>query len=317
MIGIDVSKATLDVACWDAVRQDVAWSCVVANTPEGLSQLLARTEPADCWAIEPTGCYSELAVRTAWANHRRPLLAPPKAVRQFLASLSPRAKNDRLDAKGIARYAATVRLHPFTLKTESMEQLSQLLTARKSLSVSLATFRQQARALPRARQELEPVIAAVRKQIQAIDRDLAKRARQEPAVKQLQKVHGIGLVSASALAMRLQSIPFASYDAFVAYLGLDLRVRDSGEQRGRRRLSRQGDAELRRLLYCCAQASLRSKGSPFRLQYERELAKGLPTTGAICAVARKMAKLAWAMVRSGQKYDPERVYRSRYVDKEP
>jgi transposase len=317
MIGIDVSQATLSVACWDPERQDVAWSCELPNTPEGLAQLLARTAPGDSWALEPTGRCSELTVRTAWAHGRWPLLTPTKAARRFLSSLNLRAKNDRLDAVGIARYAALVALRPYRLKDRAMEELAQLLTVRRTLSASLATFRQQLRALPHIQAVLTPVISALAQQLKTIDRQLAERASQEPAVKRLQAVHGIGLLSATALALKLRTIPFASYDAFVAYLGLDLRVSDSGEHRSRRRLSRQGDAELRRLLYCCAQSSIRAKGSPFRMQYERELAKGLPTTAAICAVARKMARLSWSLVRSGQKYDPTRVYQQRRVDKKP
>jgi transposase len=314
MIGIDVSKATLAVACWDVSREEVVWACELPNTAEGLAELVARTVPGDCWALEPTGAYSKLAVETAWRHGRRPLLTPPKAARKFLLSVNPRAKNDKLDAKGIARYAAVVALRPFVLKQPSMEELSQLLTVRKSLSASLAAFRQQAHALPRREAELSPVICTLQQQLRAIDRQLAERARREPAVKRLQAIPGVGLVSASALVLRLQMTPFVSYDAFVAFLGLDLRVSDSGQHRGRRRLSRHGDAELRRLLYCCAQASVRAKDSPFRSQYERERAKGLPTTGALCAVARKMAKVAWALVRSGQEYDPARVYHSRLVD---
>jgi hypothetical protein len=52
------------------------------------------------------------------------------------------------------------------------------------------------------------------------------------------------------------------------------------------------------------------------MQYERELAKGLASTQAICAVARKIAKVAWALVRSGDDYDPQRVH-SRTVPFDP
>ena len=75
----------------------------------------------------------------------------------------------------------------------------------------------------------------------------------------------------------MQSKAFPHPDAFVAYCGLDVRVRDSGQRRGHRTLTKQEDAELRRLLYLSAQASLRSAQSPFKAQYERERAKGLST----------------------------------------
>ena len=87
-------------------------------------------------------------------------------------------------------------------------------------------------------------------------------------------------------------------------------MRDSGQLRGRRRLSKQGDAELRRLFYLCAQATLRSRDpdNPFTQQYERERATGLPTTAAVCAVARKRARTCWSLVTHGTSYDPARVH---------
>ena len=54
---------------------------------------------------------------------------------------------------------------------------------------------------------------------------------------------------------------------------------------------------------------MRTKDSPFRAQYDRERAKGLPKTAAYCAVARKMARLCWSLHKHGSAYDPQRVGR--------
>lgn len=306
MLGIDVSKATLAACRW---QDGVQASYEVANSPEGIGYLLAQTPPEEPWALEPTGRYSELVVREARRHGRQVLLAPPRAAKRFLASVSPRAKTDRLDAQGLAQYAASVSLKPFLLKEPAMEHLSQLLAARKLLVTSRASLRQQLAALPGMRPVLAPVIEVISGQLRGLDRQLIGLVRANPATRRLLAVPGVGPVAAAALAVRLQSIPFASYDAFVAYVGLDLRVSDSGRRRGRRAISHQGEAELRRLLYLCAQASIRTKGSPFLHQYERELAKGMAKIQALCAVARKLAKVAWALVQSGAEYDPARVYR--------
>jgi len=308
MLGIDVSKETLSICHWNARQGCAEATWEVPNSLQGVGQLLAMTPPQEPLALEPTGRYGELLVREAQAQGRRVLLAPPRAAKQFLASVQPRAKTDRVDARGLAQYAASVSLQPFVLKGAQMEQLSQLLNARKLLVLSRAAYRQQAAALVHVRTVLQPAIEATTAQIKQIDRELATRAKQEPALRRLQKVPGIGPIAAAALFVRLKSTAFAGYDQFVAYVGLDLRVVDSGLHRGRRKVSHHGDAELRRLLYLCAQASARTKGSPFAFQYQRELAKGLASTQALCAVARKIAKVAWALVRSGADYDPNRVY---------
>ena len=101
---------------------------------------------------------------------------------------------------------------------------------------------------------------------------------------------------------------FSHPDKLVAYIGLDIGVQQSGRKKGERGLTKQGDAELRRLLFLCASSSLLCKDTGFRDQYEREKAKGLPSTAALCAVARKMAKLCWSIVKHGTEYDATRVY---------
>ncbi|MBV9851981.1 MAG: transposase, partial [Armatimonadetes bacterium] len=102
----------------------------------------------------------------------------------------------------------------------------------------------------------------------------------------------------------------------------DVGVPQSGRKKGERGLTKQGDAELRRLLFNCASASLRAKDSPFKAQYERERAKGLSSTAALCAVAlcaaaRKMAKVCWSIVQHGTEYDPARVYQQPKPKKDP
>jgi transposase len=138
------------------------------------------------------------------------------------------------------------------------------------------------------------------------------------AVLRLREVPGIGLVTAAAAASRLKEKQFGHPDQFVAYIGLDVRTQQSGKRAGELGLSKEGDAELRRLFYCCAQSSVRIVQSPFKTQYERERKKGLSSTAALNAVARKMARMCWSMVHHGTSYNPERVHqKSEHKPKKP
>ena len=312
MVGIDVSKATLAVTVVDPDSRCVTWQQTVPNTPAGIRKLVAQTPPAHAWVLEPTGAYGLPLVREGLAAQRTVLLAPPKQAKDFLRSLQQRAKTDRLDSHGLALYGLAVPLRPYRLKEPAVDQLDQVLAARTALVRAHASLSQQAETLPYAAAALQPAIAALRERRDALDEQIATLTKDTaafPQVAELRRVPGIGPITAAAVSSRLQAIPFVSADAFVAYVGLDVRVRDSGQRKGQRALTRQGDAELRKLLYLCAQASLRAKDSPFKEQYERELAKGLPTTAALCAVARKLAHLCWSLVHHGTKYDRARIYR--------
>ena len=313
MLGIDTSKDTLYCALRDPLSRGVVWEASFCNTPAGVASLLKRVPAEAPWVIEPTGRYSTAVVVQAQQAGRSVLLAPPRKAKAFLASLQTRAKTDKLDSKGLALYGLSQPLAPYPVKEAVMDKIDQLLSARKGLSNSAARLQLQARELPEARELLLATIADLKTRIDAIDKSLATLTAQEPKMavaKQLRKVPGIGAVTATAVASRLAGKSFAHPDQFVAYVGLDIDVRDSGKKKGTRGLTHQGDAELRRLLYCCAQSSLRAKDSPFKAQYDRERAKGLTSTAALCSVARKMAKLCWSLHKHNAVYDPDRVYQA-------
>lgn len=311
MLGIDVSKDTLACTLFDPTTQKPLWSRTVPNTAPGVQRLLRQTPADSPWALEPTGRYSLLAATKANEAGRCVLLAQPKKARHFLRSIQTRAKTDALDSHGIGLFALCRPLPAYPLKSPNVEQLDQLLSVRKSLSASLASFGLQARELVHAAGTLEPVIAALQAQKAEVDQQIAALTATQPEFSiaaVLEQVPGIGPVTAATLASRLNGHTFGHSDQFVAYCGLDIGVRQSGKKNGQTGLTKQGDGELRRLLYLAAQSNLRSKNSPFKMQYEKERAKGLPSTAALCAVARKLARLAWSLHKHGTSYDPQRVH---------
>ena len=313
MLGVDVSSQSLETALCLDQRSEPQWRRQVPNTPAGVDDLLARTPAHVPWVVEPTGRYSLLVVQRAQAAGRTVLLAPTRQAKLFLKSLQSRAKTDKLDGRGLALFGHSRPLPVYRLKSENVEKLDQLLSARKLLSRQRAGLKLQAEALPHARAALGPAVEALTRQIKALDKQIAAVStdpQQYPefaATKRLLKVPGIGRVTAAALASRLSAKRFARPDQLVAYAGLDVGVRQSGKRTGYTGLTKQGDAELRRLLFVCAKAAVSGKDNPFKTQYLREKGKGLSPTAALCAVARKMACVCWSIHKQGADYDPARV----------
>lgn len=309
MLALDVSKDTLAVALLDPSTRALCWERQVKNSPAGVDTLLSLVAADHPWVMEPTGRYSLSVAIQAKSAGRQVLLACPRRAKQYLASASPRAKTDRLDARGLGQYALTHSLPPYPVSTPDQRRLQQLLSARKAFAGDLAGYKLRLAELPEAKEHLAGAIADLQARIATLDRQIARERRSLPVTAELEKVPGIGPVTSSAVALCLSSKQFTHPDQFVAYIGLDIRVDHSGRRQGPGgRLSHHGDAELRRLLYLCAMSSLRVKGSPFKAQYERECAKGLKSTAALCAVARKMARLCWSLARHGSHYDPDRLY---------
>ena len=314
VLGIDVSKASLTCTLLDSQTRKQLWQREVKNNAAGWKQLLKLTPEQAAWIVEPTGRYSEGVARQARSAGRDVRLAQPRAAKFFLRGMQDRAKTDKLDSAGLALYGACCSLKPFPLKSEMHDELDQLLLARKGLSQSLKEWNARQKSLPRAASALAPAIAMLNDQIKQLDDQIAALTQSPDAeterwaIKELQKVPGIGPVVAPSIVSRLTSKSFAHSDQFVAYCGLDIRVKQSGQKENRIALTKQGDAELRRLLYIAAKASICAKESPFKAQYEREQAKGLSKTAALCSIARKMARLCWAIVKNKASYNPDRIY---------
>lgn len=192
MLGSDVSKATLTCTLLVARDQPPLWQRSVPNTPAA-SPWVVKTDRS----LQPRG-------RRAGAVGRAVLLAQPK-----------RAKSDRVDSDGLARYGLAADLPPDPLKSEAMDRLDPLRTARTGIAAVSAAA----------------IVGREREQA-ALDTQIAARARQEPLAAMLDGVPGIGPVTAVAVASCLLGKTFGQSARFVTYIGLDVRVRDSEQRRG-------------------------------------------------------------------------------------
>lgn len=317
MLGIDVSKRTLHGTLVDPVTQKVCWSMEVPNDPTGIARLLRRTPATVAWVVEPTGRYHELLVERAHAAGRDVRMAQPKRAKYYLNSLQDRAKHDHVDSYGLGRYGLAERLPAFPVKRPELDRLEQLQAARRGVVEALMQLQQQAQDLPLATAELTPAITALQERQRELETVIEAALQQVAGPEQIQRlraVHGIGPVTSTALLTCLLARPFGCGDAFVAFTGLDPKVRKSGTYKGQSRLSKQGPGELRRLLYLAARSNLTIKDSPYRRQYERELAKGLCPQAALCAVARKLARTCWSLLAHESDYDPQRVHQAQTRD---
>lgn len=315
MLGIDVSKQSLSYALLDPLTGKLLKEGEVPNTESGVKKLLQQSPSSSPWVLEPTGRYALLAVRAALAAERRVLMAPPRKARAFLASLQSRAKTDRVDSRGLAQFALSrlpgAGLPDYPLKSEAVERVDQLLKARRGLVAARTSLRQRLAELPLAKETLEAAVEGLVAQIEALDEQLAAASTETlaPEIERLLKIPGVGPVTATAAASRLKARRFETADKFIAYIGLDVDVIQSGTRRGQNGLTRQGDAELRRLFYLCAQATVMHKNSPFRARYLQERERGRPHTAAICIVARKIARTCWSLLAHDQDYKPDRLFK--------
>jgi transposase len=111
-------------------------------------------------------------------------------------------------------------------------------------------------------------------------------------VRRCQGVPGVGPLTALAMVATYQRASFRSDDAFI---GMDVRVRESGPFRGRRKLTKKGEPELRRLLFNAAmQCRRNTHWQPYYLTLRQ---RGSSSTAAFVARGRKIARLCFVLLR--------------------
>lgn len=310
--GCDIGKATIVIAPGDG-NQPLQ---NIANHHKAITGWLSRLPKDSVIGMEATGRYHEMLANCAAHGGHKVFVINPKHLSLYAKGLGQRGKTDPLDARVIARYLVREadRLHPYTEPTKAQRALRDLLTQRANIVKHGQAMRRclqdtasvASTALTRA---TNAVLKGIERLIKQIDLQLQIVVREDAALEEkrvlLQTISGIGLLNGIALMHRFDRTPFANSDAVVAAYGLDPRPKDSGSKTGKRQLTKQGNAEDRRLIYLAAQSAARTR--TFKPRYAELLAKGFATTEAVIIIARKLLRIAFAVWRSGNAFNPEEV----------
>lgn len=305
--GADVSAAHLDLALHGQERVQR-----VANEEGAIRRWLRAVPAGSNLGLESTGSYHELLARLAHAHGLIVYLLNPRDVKRYAQGLGQRGKTDRMDARVIARFVQRehAELRPWQPATPQQQQLADLLRHRALVQKHYSAQKQSLAQRPQLRAVLEPLLAQMDKALDELERLIGQAVRELPggaqALRCVTSVPGIGLLSGAALLKLFTRLHEAKADAVVAFTGLDPRPMDSGQRQGQRRLSKRGDAELRRLLYNAAMSAART--AAWRPTYERERAKGLSATAALVALARRLVRVAYALFKTSSNFDPRRVF---------
>ncbi|WNM62161.1 IS110 family transposase [Candidatus Nitrospira neomarina] len=306
-VGVDVAKDAVVVACAES-RFPVQ---SISNQRALLRAWLKSLPAGSRIGLESTGDYHELLADLAQALGHTVFLLNPLETRHYAKAMGNRAKTDRVDAELIARLIAQEhrRLRPYTPPTPNQRKLDRLIRRRATIVRLKGTLKLSMRNLGGFAAELKAVVSKLEALIAKIDATLSALAAGSPqhqeAQQRVQTIVGVGPLVGISLTNTLQRVPFRKADAFVAFTGLDPRANDSGRKAGRRRLSKRGPAELRRLLFNAAMAAIKTK--VWKPIYESYRTQGWSTTASLVIIARKIARAAWSIHHYRTTFHPERI----------
>lgn len=302
IIGIDVCKDTLDIFEHQSGR-----GYSIDNDAPSIETWLDGQEGRLRVALEPTNRYHEAVAEAAYARGHDVYWIDPCRLNHYRAGLGRRAKTDPQDAYLLARFLAreVSDLRPWTPLTQGQQRFWQLLKRRSTLVRAKVQLRQSLTDMGTLQDEVDSLLRHCVRMIATLDRALLAQAKElgwSESIARCRAIPGIGPLTAMALVATWHRGDFSNVDAFVAFLGLDVRVRQSGRWQGRRKLTKKGDGEIRRLLFNAAMQARRNElWEPYYLRLRDH---GLSSTAAFVALSRKLAKVCFALLKNNAQFDP-------------
>ncbi len=332
MIGLDIAKSVFQVYGEDEERRVVLRKRLGRGAVESFFAKL----PAAMIGIEACGSSHHWARRLQALGHTVRLI-PAAYVRPFVK----RNKTDARDAEAICEAMQRPGMRCVSIKSIEQQaargiettrdllvrQRTQVMNAMRGQAAEFGiVVAQGARgwaalctrieaADPDLPAALLPALRAMRQQCQTLDEaietleaQLVARAKADPVMRRLTRIPGVGPLTAHAIVAAIgDGRQFGAARDFAAWAGLTPRERQSANKRRRGRISRQGDPGVRRLLTLGASAVVRQvRQRPQRAAGNTVWLHGIltrrPVKVAVVAQAAKTARIAWAMLRSGETY---------------
>ena len=321
-VGADIAARSF-TAAWGRAASPLGRPARFAQTPDGysaLQQALAATGIAPAATLVVMEATSTYWIQLASALHTAGYhvsVVNPKQAHDFAKAVLQHAKTDPLDAKMLAQLGAKLTPARWTPPPAIYHELQQRLAWRDSLVALRTQVSNQHHALLHEQVVVHAVatsqsalIADLTRQIAAVERELAAVIARDHAwatsIVRLQTIPGVGVVTAAWLVAATANFTGCpTVEAATAYVGLAPHPWQSGSSvRGRGHVGHQGHARLRQALYIAAVSAIRCNPI-LRSFYARLKGAGKPTKVALCAVARKLLHLAWALVTKERTFDPE------------
>ncbi|MEQ1740647.1 MAG: IS110 family transposase [Methyloglobulus sp.] len=320
VIGIDVSKAKLDCA-WLGENNKLKVR-TFPNALAGWADLVEWPVKNTGFAVnglhfvmEATGVYHEQLAAYLYDKGAAVSVVNPAQVKYYGQSLGVRTKNDKKDSVVLARYGLHEKPKRWQPEAPEIRTLKALLARLDGIEKDLQRERnrqekaeisqapqavlgslgQMIRALDNERQQLETLIQ------EHIDGH--KRLKGNKAL--LESIPGVGKVIATRMLMVIGSREFDNASQCSAYLGLVPVQYESGSSvRGRSRLSKAGNPDIRAKLYMAAVVAT-TYNPDIKAQYLRLTRNGKSKMSALGAAMRKLVQICFGVLKHQQPYQPQ------------
>lgn len=302
VVGIDVSKARLDVAAAGEF-----WS--VTNDFEGIGKLVGRLKALlpSLVVVESTGGLERGVIAELSAAGIPIALVNPGRVREFAKSIGLLGKTDKIDAGLLVRFGEGTKPKSTQLPSSEEQQLSAWMTRRRQV-VDMLTMEKNhlSSSHPATQASIQKILDILQQELDNLNRQIDDFIDLYPDFHQkediLRSAPGVGPVTAAILLADLPELGSMDRKKVAALVGVAPFNNDSGRHRGKRRV-KGGRPSIRKVLYMATLSA--TKHNPvIRSFYQHLLSLGKVKKIAIVACMRKLLTFLNAMIRDSRKWCP-------------
>jgi transposase len=314
-IGIDVSKKQLDVIFFNG--ESFKQYCF-SNDEKGLEQLISEIELCNknslIITMEATGNYHLLAAYKLHDNGYKVSVVNPLIIKRYGEMKMMRAKTDIVDAKLIAEYGMYQKSYEFIPKSSENKAILYYLKGIEDLMLIKTQNKNRLEALsadPKTPDLLVKTLLDINSEIDNKIKEIEKAlkniidASNKYLYSKLNKIPGVGKRTSSAFIGFFNEFEnFENAKQVCSYIGINPSPKFSGTSvHGQGTISRKGNSYLRKLLYMAALSASKHNAACAQM-YERMVMKGKSKRVALIAVANKLIRQIFAIVKYNREYVP-------------
>jgi transposase len=327
-IGIDVDKKEFKVnfrSLDSTGNQKTIASRTFSNTKKGFGEFEVwiaknRKEP-DAWLVltmEATGVYHE---NLAWYFHGKGFninIVLALKAKRYLQSLGQRSKNDQIDAQGLATMGLQQQLDLWNpgsvdlLKLRSLtRQYEAIQTAKNSFANQLEAVVFSAVSDPLVSKSLKSIIKNLNSELERLENQIYKTIKENAFLASkwalMEPIKGLGMLTFAVIVAETGGFAlFKNIKQLTCYSGYDVVENQSGNRVGKTRISKKGNAHIRRAMFMPAFNVVRYKEANFAELYERVFDRTKQSMKGYVAVQRKLLCLMYTLWKRDERYQSKK-----------
>ncbi len=323
-MGIDMAKDKFDV-CLSVIdmAQKVTAKCSssFANNLKGFSAFYAWSlkhlkEPlAVIYVMEATGIYHEQLAWFLFEQKCSVAVVLPNKARKYKESLGLKSKTDSIDAKGLSQMACQQSLKLWQPASKKIYEMRLITRQIEAVAVQITVAENQLHALSYGMYQLKGIekmllnqIALLSEQKGEMQQVLLSIVEKDAVLKErfakILKIKGLGALSLAAIVAETDGFALTENIAqLTSYAGYDVVENQSGNRKGKTKISKKGNGHIRRALHFPALNMVRYEQGNFHLLYQRVYKRSTIKMKGYVAVQRKLLALIYTLWKKNEAFD--------------